>query len=178
MTATDPEQPAADAGGPSVPAANQVLDQAPKRGALQIPASPSRARDRPPLALSRTAREAPRPAPPAVPQETAPPSAEEAPPAARRRPASSGPAAPKYARLARRDMLITAAQSAGLAALTAEVMSDPRRPQVASGDRERITDATLVRVAIDLLLTHHGNDLSGVTEDELRASVGLPPLQF
>lgn len=75
-------------------------------------------------------------------------------------------------------MLITSTQSTGLASLTAEVMNDPHRQQVASSERERITDATLVRVAIDLLLTRHRDELSGVTEDELRASVGLPPLQY
>jgi biopolymer transport protein ExbD len=36
----------------------------------------------------------------------------------------------------------------------------------------RITDNTLVRVAIDLLLAH-SNELAGATEDELRRSVGL-----
>lgn len=36
----------------------------------------------------------------------------------------------------------------------------------------RITDNTLVRVAIDLLLAH-SSELAGTTEDELRHSVGL-----
>lgn len=37
---------------------------------------------------------------------------------------------------------------------------------------ERITENTLIRVAIDLLLVH-SNQLAGVNEDELRKSVGL-----
>ena len=163
-------------------AGSQAADQASRRAPLQIPASPSRARDRPPLNLSRAARPAPPPVPPATTHAEATvasaPEPAATPRETRRRPVPSGPAAPKYARLARRDMLITSVQSTGLASLTAEVMSDPRRQQVASSERERITDATLVRIAIDLLLTRHGADLSGVTEDELRASVGLPPLRY
>lgn len=178
MTSVEPTQPTPDASTASSAAPSPT----PKRPGLQIPASPSRARDRPPLNLSRTARTTPQPVEPAATNEEAASTVVPEPsPAARetrRAPAPSGPVAPKYARLMRRDMLITSAQTAGLAALTAEVMGDPRRQQVASSDRERITDATLVRVAIDLLLARHGSELHGVTEDELRASVGLPPLQF
>lgn len=178
MTSAEPPQPATDAS----PASSAAAGPAPRRPALQIPASPSRARDRPPLSLSRTARTTPQAAEPAATDEQTAarptPESDPTPRETRRRPVPSGPAAPKYARLARRDMLITSTQSAGLASLTAEVMNDPHRQQVASSERERITDATLVRVAIDLLLTRHRDELSGVTEDELRASVGLPPLQY
>jgi hypothetical protein len=40
------------------------------------------------------------------------------------------------------------------------------------GTGERITENTLIRVAIDLLL-ERGDDLTGTTESELRKSVGL-----
>jgi hypothetical protein len=39
-----------------------------------------------------------------------------------------------------------------------------------NGDGERITDNTLIRVAVDLLLSRSGK-LRGITEDELRKSV-------
>ncbi|THJ65677.1 hypothetical protein E8P82_11830 [Arthrobacter echini] len=39
---------------------------------------------------------------------------------------------------------------------------------------ERITDNTLIRTAIDLLLQHQ-DELGGVTENEIRASCGLDP---
>jgi len=38
------------------------------------------------------------------------------------------------------------------------------------GVGERITENTIIRVAVDLLLTH-GNELQGVDEEELRNSV-------
>ena len=40
------------------------------------------------------------------------------------------------------------------------------------GRGERITENTLIRVAIDLLLARHA-DLSGISEAELRQSTGL-----
>jgi hypothetical protein len=44
------------------------------------------------------------------------------------------------------------------------------------GAGERITQNTLIRVAVALLLSRTG-DLAGTTEEELRRSVGLPDLQ-
>jgi hypothetical protein len=41
---------------------------------------------------------------------------------------------------------------------------------------ERVTDNTIIRVALALLLEQRKHELRGRTEDELRASVGLPPL--
>lgn len=41
-----------------------------------------------------------------------------------------------------------------------------------AGRGERLTDNTLIRVAIDLLMKH-GDELDGTTEDELRSSLGL-----
>ncbi|RJT89975.1 hypothetical protein D6T64_05125 [Cryobacterium melibiosiphilum] len=40
------------------------------------------------------------------------------------------------------------------------------------GAGERLTDNTLIRVALDLLKQHQG-ELHGVTEDQLRKSLGL-----
>ena len=39
----------------------------------------------------------------------------------------------------------------------------------------RVTDNTLIRIAIDLLQEREA-DLEGITEEALRASLGLPPL--
>jgi hypothetical protein len=63
-------------------------------------------------------------------------------------------------------------QAARLTELTRALNDRRRRGRSTVG--ERITDNTLVRVAIDLLLTR-ADDLAGVTEEELRASLGLPP---
>ena len=41
-----------------------------------------------------------------------------------------------------------------------------------AGAGERITDNTLIRVAVDLLLSRQ-NELAGTTEQELRASMGV-----
>ena len=75
----------------------------------------------------------------------------------------------KFARLARKDARIRADQDAALTALAKALMR--RRP--AKG--ERITENTLIRIAIDLLLSR-ADDLRGSTEDELRRSVvpGVP----
>ncbi|GAA4687395.1 hypothetical protein [Frondihabitans cladoniiphilus] len=40
------------------------------------------------------------------------------------------------------------------------------------GEGERLTDNTLIRVALDLLM-QRGDDLTGTTEDELRRSLGI-----
>jgi len=74
----------------------------------------------------------------------------------------------KFARLTRKDARVRADQDAALAALAKTLMR--RRPVKA----ERITENTLIRVAIDLLLTHAG-ELRGSTEDELRESVTSAP---
>lgn len=70
----------------------------------------------------------------------------------------------KFARLTRKDARVRADQDAALTALAKRLMR--RRPVKA----ERITENTLIRVAIDLLLTH-ADELSGSTENELRTSV-------
>lgn len=71
---------------------------------------------------------------------------------------------PKFARLTRKDARVREDQYAALSALARTLM---RRRTVKD---ERITENTLIRIAIDLLLTHQ-DLLRGSTEDELRNSV-------
>lgn len=70
----------------------------------------------------------------------------------------------KFARLTRKDARVRADQDVALTALAKNLMR--RRPAKA----ERITENTLIRVAIDLLLAH-ADELRGSTEDELRNSI-------
>ncbi|QBR75686.1 hypothetical protein E3O41_13510 (plasmid) [Microbacterium sediminis] len=58
-----------------------------------------------------------------------------------------------------------------LEALSVQAKRLQRAKGTAAG--ERITDNTLIRVAVDLLITRF-DDLAGVTEEELRNSV-IPP---
>lgn len=74
------------------------------------------------------------------------------------------PESPMYARLERKDVRLRADQIAQLAELVRELMR-ARKVKV-----ERITENTLIRVAVDLLLTHRAQ-LRGGTERELRNSV-------
>lgn len=77
---------------------------------------------------------------------------------------SGGPAVPKYQRMIRKEARIRPDQADQLTALR-------RRVSKARGQRvEPITDNTLLRVAVDLLLAH-ADELAGDTEDELRYSV-------
>lgn len=43
---------------------------------------------------------------------------------------------------------------------------------VRGGEGERLTDNTLIRVALDLLI-QRGDELAGITEDDLRRSLGI-----
>ena len=69
-----------------------------------------------------------------------------------------------FAQLTRKDARVRRDQDAALTTLAKTLMR--RRPVKA----ERITENTLIRIAIDLLLAHAG-ELRGSTEDELRNSV-------
>ena len=71
---------------------------------------------------------------------------------------------PKFARLTRKEARVREDQYAALSALARTLM---RRRRVKD---ERITENTLIRVAIDLLIAHQ-DQLRGATEDELRRSV-------
>lgn len=76
---------------------------------------------------------------------------------------------PKFLQLTRKETRLREDQYAELSALTRSLMRDR------VSRRERITENTLIRVAIDLLLAHRGR-LRGSDEDELRRSVtsGVP----
>jgi hypothetical protein len=124
------------------------------------------------------------PAAPVLPPRPAPPDAGEAPPAVRpeaspgpRRPAQrergrpgAGTTAvtesqvPKWKGLERKELRLRADQLDELARLR-RTLNRQR-----AGDGERITENTLIRVAVDVLLARSGR-LRGTTEDELRKSV-------
>lgn len=82
-------------------------------------------------------------------------------------PAPAAASRPKYLRLERKDARLTERQLTDLIALARYL--NRQRP---TGVGERLTENTLLRLAVDLLL-ERADDLSGTTEDELRASVGL-----
>lgn len=77
------------------------------------------------------------------------------------------PTEPKFARLERKEVRLRDDQISDLAALVRQLM---RARTVKS---ERITENTLIRVAVDLLLAHR-DELRGATEPELRKSVTSP----
>ena len=80
-------------------------------------------------------------------------------------PKSQTAGGPKYLSFARKDTRLHEAQLDELAALTRKL--NRRRK-----GGERITDNTLIRIAVDLLLKH-ADELQGNTEDKLRKSVSL-----
>ncbi|TDD64795.1 hypothetical protein E1262_27130 [Jiangella aurantiaca] len=63
-------------------------------------------------------------------------------------------------------------QVAELNRLARQLARAARRARPTGAPGERITDNTLIRVAVDLLLGK-AEQLRGTTEDELRRSVGL-----
>jgi hypothetical protein len=79
-------------------------------------------------------------------------------------PSSQGP---KYLQLERKDTLLWPRQLNELTVLRRVL--NRRKPK---GAGERITENTLIRLAVDLLIAN-GNKLQGSTEDELRRSLGL-----
>ena len=76
-----------------------------------------------------------------------------------------------YTELIRKELRLHPGQSADLTILTVTLHNAKR------GRGERITDNTIMRIALDLLLERK-HELKGTTEDELRASVGLSPVQY
>lgn len=77
------------------------------------------------------------------------------------------PGLPKYRRLERKELLIWPDQITQLS-IQARVLNRTR-----GGVGERITQNTLIRVAVALLLSR-AQELAGTTEEELRRSLGLP----
>jgi hypothetical protein len=80
------------------------------------------------------------------------------------------PDLPKYKRLERKELLIWPDQITELS-IRARSLNRIRRDR--GGEGERITQNTLIRVAVALLLSRAG-ELAGSTEEELRHSLGLP----
>jgi hypothetical protein len=78
-------------------------------------------------------------------------------------------AVPKYLRLIRKEARLREDQ-------VYDVIRLARRLNRAKSGGERITENTLIRIGVDLLLARRA-ELSGATEDELRASVGLGPAE-
>ena len=71
---------------------------------------------------------------------------------------------PRYLQLTRKETRLTDAQIVALATLSR------RLNKHRNGAGERITENTLIRIAVDLLLQHQ-DTLQGTTEDALRDSV-------
>jgi len=82
--------------------------------------------------------------------------------------AEAMPAGPKYLSLERKDLRVRRDQADDLTALTRQLN------RARGGDGERITDNTLIRVAIDGLLRNSAS-LRGTTEEELLRSVTRRP---
>lgn len=79
---------------------------------------------------------------------------------------------PRYLQLTRKEARFTEEQLDGLTVLTRRL--NKRR----GGAGERFTDNTLIRVAVDLLLSEADTLLAGgvaTTEDEIRGLLGVPP---
>lgn len=77
---------------------------------------------------------------------------------------------PRYLTLIRKESRITQAQADQLSSLVRSLNMARR------GEGERITDNTLIRVAIGLLL-ERAEELQGTTEAELFHSMGLDPME-
>lgn len=87
-------------------------------------------------------------------------------PTSPRRPAAPTPAGlPKYLRLVRKEARLTEDQVEALTALARRLNRQRGR-----GEGERITENTLIRVAVEILLARQ-TELAGSTEDELLASL-------
>lgn len=84
--------------------------------------------------------------------------------------ASNDSALPLYLRLTRKEARVREDQADKLAAEVRRLNQARKHRTGATG--ERITDNTLIRVAIDMLLDRAG-ELAGTTEEELRHSVSL-----
>ena len=80
------------------------------------------------------------------------------------RPRAGSDGKPKFQRLVRAETRLWPEQATRLSDLRRRVAADR------ADKSERITDATLIRVAVDLLMAHQ-DQLQGDTEDQLRASV-------
>lgn len=74
---------------------------------------------------------------------------------------------PKYLRLQRKDARLREDQVLTLSGISRRMNRQKK------GKGERITENTLIRVGVDLLLARQ-EELHGATEEEIRAALGLP----
>ncbi|SIO86149.1 hypothetical protein [Nocardiopsis sp. JB363] len=88
-------------------------------------------------------------------------------PRRRKKAAPPKPEGPKWSTLERKETLLWPDQASGLTELRRSLQ---RRKRAAGGGGERITENTLIRVAVATLL-EHGDALTGVDEAELRESL-------
>jgi hypothetical protein len=84
-----------------------------------------------------------------------------------RTPVAQTPGLPKYLRLERKELLIWPDDITSLSILARRLNRNR------AGVGERLTQNTLIRVAVRLLLSR-SEELAGTTEDELLRSLGLP----
>lgn len=85
---------------------------------------------------------------------------------------STQPRRPRYDELERKDVRLREDQIAEIAQLARQISRQARRTRPEGVEAERITENTLIRVAVDLLLSK-SSQLTGTNEAELRAAVGL-----
>lgn len=83
------------------------------------------------------------------------------------------PVVPKYLQLQRREARIHAEQADALTMIARRLNAERRLPN-GSTVGERITDNTLIRVAIDMLLQHE-HEIHGVSEEAIARGLGLEP---
>ena len=83
--------------------------------------------------------------------------------------APTGTRQPKYLSLVRKEARLRADQIDRLTTISRQL-----NRQRIEGEGERLTENTLIRLAVDLLFLQ-ADKLAGTTEEELRASLGLPP---
>jgi hypothetical protein len=86
---------------------------------------------------------------------------------------SVSPSVPKYLQLQRREARIHVEQADALTLLARRLNSERRLPD-GTAVGERITDNTLIRVAIDLLLQRE-NEIRGTSEEAIAQGLGLEP---
>lgn len=106
-----------------------------------------------------------RPVPPTATQDTKPT-------AGIQRRAAAPRTAPRYDELERKEARLRPDQVAELSRLARELAREARKSRPAGETPARITDNTLIRVAVDMLLAH-SDQLAGIDEEHLRRSVGL-----
>lgn len=126
----------------------------------------STARETPAAGLVEAPGETPTPPAAATPSKRTTQRSSAAPPKSRQKATEEAASTPRYLELVRKEARLSDDQLQALTTLTRQLNKTRR------GAGDRITDNTLIRVAVDLMLTQ-ADKLTGTTEDELRKSLGL-----